>query len=101
MTTSLSEEGACTFGPLMQHGGDAEDVAPADVRHRRLDHALTVLQAAITLEGFPGAVPVSPLGAAENLQILTVRHQHDLWSGGHMTLYRRPPPGHVILVTPP
>lgn len=41
----------------MQHGGDAEDEVPADVGHRRLDDALTVLQTAITLEGFPGAVP--------------------------------------------
>lgn len=75
----------------MQHGGDAEDVIPADVRHWRLDDASTVLQAAITLEGFPGAIPVSPLGAGENLQILTVRHQHNLWIGGHMTQYRRTP----------
>lgn len=63
----------------MQHGGDAEDVVPADVGHRRLDDALTVLQAAITLEGFPGAVPALwPPGAAEEVQVLTVRHQHDL-----------------------
>lgn len=75
----------------MQHGGDAEDVIPADVRHWRLDDALAVLQTAITLEGFPGTVPVSPLRAGENVQILTVRHQHDLWIGGHMTRYRRPP----------
>lgn len=85
--------GGCTFGPLVQHGGDAEDVIPADVCHWRLDDALTVLQAAIALEGFPGAVPVSSLGAAEDLQILTVRHQHDLWIGGHMTHYRRTPTG--------
>lgn len=80
-----------TFGALMQHGGDAEDVVPADVGHGSLDHALTVLQAAVTLEGFPGAVPVPPLRARENLQILTVRHQHNLWSAGHMTRYLRPP----------
>lgn len=41
----------------MQHGGDAEDVISADVCHWRLDDALTVLQTAITLERFPGAVP--------------------------------------------
>lgn len=64
----------------MQHGGDAEDEVSADVSYRRLDDALAVLQAPITLESLPGDVParVPALGACEYLQVLTVRHQHDL-----------------------
>lgn len=70
----------CTFSSLVQHGGDAEDEVFADVGHRRLDDALAVLQTTITLECFPAPSPtgVASLRGGEDLQILTVRHQHDL-----------------------
>lgn len=42
----------------MQHGGDAEDVVPADVGHLRLDDALAALQTTVTQESFPTGVSV-------------------------------------------
>lgn len=73
----------------MQHGRDAEDEVSADVGHWSLDDALAVLQTSIALKRFPAAVPVgvSSLGGCEDLQVFTVRHQHDLRQGNHKTDY--------------
>lgn len=44
------------FNSLVQKSRHAEDVIPADISHGGSHHCLAVLQTAVTLEGFPGAV---------------------------------------------
>ena len=67
----------CTFGSLVQHGGNAEDEVSADVRHRCLDDTLAVLQTPITLKCFPCIVPTG-VPPSEYLQVFTMWHQHNL-----------------------
>lgn len=66
----------------MQKSRNAEDVISADISHGGFHHRLAVLQTAVTLEGFPGAVghqiPTLWSRARENIQVFAVWHEDDL-----------------------